>query len=134
MLVLLLSTILLAVAAAPSFAEARGRVYFPDAQSAGDPTYRPSTMLVAGDGSFIVKHARWKRWNGRTAKGHGVGVQGFVGLRHTRAPVQISLSRPRKACGVRVFTRAVFYWKNRKPRSVPRRWKWKLAQFSCRIR
>ena len=48
---------------------------------------------------------RWTKWGGKQALGRG---KGFVGDRMQPVPVRITLSRPVKRCGKRVYSRAKF--------------------------
>jgi hypothetical protein len=48
---------------------------------------------------------RWTKWGGRLARGRG---KAFVADRTQPVPVRITLSRPVKRCGKRVYSRAKF--------------------------
>jgi hypothetical protein len=106
-------------------------VYFAQSQSPSLPVYKPATLEVAGEGSFIVTGVQWRSWSDRTAAGAGVGVYGYAGRTHYRDPVSFVLSAPRRACGRMFFTHGVFYFPHRVPNGVPRRWVWQLAVFPC---
>jgi hypothetical protein len=109
------------------------RVYFAQSQSPSSLSYRPRTLGVAGEGSFAVKRAQYRWWTRHSARGHGRGVQGFVGGPYWHGPVRFKLFRPRRKCGHRVWTRGVFNFPHSKPRDVPRHWHWKLAGFPCGV-
>ena len=51
---------------------------------------------------------RWKRWGGRRATGRGGA---YVAGRAQPLPVQVTLSKPVKRCGHKVYTRAKFNFK-----------------------
>jgi hypothetical protein len=66
-----LSVSLMVSATATAF---RGhRVYFAQSQEPSSTVYRPHSLDVAGEGSFIVRHVHWRSWNGRAAHGRGIG-------------------------------------------------------------
>lgn len=106
-------------------------VYFPQSQEASNPAYKPTTLYVAGDGSFLVEHAHWRSWSTTTASGAGTGVHGYADRPHYRDPVEIVLSRPRKLCGHEVWTRGVFVFTHGVPPELQRRSTWTLGVFPC---
>ena len=106
-------------------------VYFPQSQEASSPAYKPSTLEVAGEGSFIVEHTHWRAWSTARATGTGTGVYGYAGRPHYRDPVEIVLSRPRRLCGHEEWTRGLFDFIHAVPPEVPRHWTWRLGVFPC---
>jgi hypothetical protein len=129
---------------ARAFGAGRGaraaRVYFPQAQDPESPAYRPRTLDVAGEGSFIVERMRWRNWGSRSAHGRGIGAQDDCrpdcadGTFH-RAPAKVRLWRPRQRCGELLWTRMTFVWTHGPPHvpgeKLRRRVVWPLAQFPC---
>ncbi len=107
------------------------RTYFANGQSPSFPVYRSRVLGVAGDGSFYVKRMRWWAWGSRSARGRGTGIQGVVDQAKFSGPVTVRLSRPRRRCGRRFFTRGLFVFTAGKPAGIPRRWRWTLAGFPC---
>jgi hypothetical protein len=112
---------------------AHGRVFFPQGQSTSNAAFRPGTLGVAGEGSFVVKYSKWRSWNQRAARGTGIGVQGYYNGPHFRGPVRIVLYRPRIICGKWFFSKAIFTFLRGKPDGIPRRWHWDLGQFPCGV-
>ena len=47
----------------------------------------------------------WRSWGGRRAKGRG---KGYTSVRRQPVPVTVTLSKPRKKCGHRVYSRVKF--------------------------
>lgn len=129
----------------PAAAGARGVVtYLPQAQEPESLAFRPHTLEVAGEGSFIVQRMRWSTWASRLARGRGIGAQDdcepdcATGTFH-RAPARIRLWRPRQRCGHRIWTRMTLTWAHGPPRGLPgeshkRRVVWVLGQFPCAAR
>ncbi len=106
-----------------------------------DPVYRPRTLGVAGEGSFLVERMHWSFWGHRVARGRGLGAQDDCepdcasGTFH-RAPARVRLWRPRRRCGHEVWTRMTLTWLHGPPSGIPgygrpRRQLWTLAMFSC---
>lgn len=112
-------------------APASARTYFANGQSPSFPVYRPRVLGVAGEGSFYVKRMRWSAWGSRSARGRGTGIQGVADQAKFAGPVTVRLSRPRRRCGRRFFTRGLFVFTAGKPAGIPRRWRWTLAVFPC---
>lgn len=115
--------------------------YFGQAQDPADRAYKPKTLLVAGEGSFVVEKTHWSVWTNRVARGRGVGAQDdcepdcATGTFH-RAPARVRLWRPRRRCGHEVWTRMTLTWLHGPPSGIPgysrsRRQHWKLAVFPC---
>lgn len=58
--------------------------------------------------SFAVQQViklEWKSWNGPRAVGRG---RGYTTVRRKPVPVTVTLSKPRKKCGHRAYTKAKF--------------------------
>jgi hypothetical protein len=115
--------------------------YFGQGQDPTSRAYRPKTLQVAGEGSFVVQKMHWSFWGGRSARGRGIGAQDdcepdcATGTFH-RAPAKVRLWRPRRKCGHEVWTRMTLIWLNGPPSGLPgysqkRRVPWRLAQFPC---
>lgn len=116
-----------------SFGREGGRVFFPQGQSTSNLAFRPHMLGVAGEGSFVVKRAKWRSWNRRTARGKGIGIHGYAYETPFRGPVRILLYRPRTICGKHVFSKAIFTFLKGKPDGIPRHWHWDLGQFPCGV-
>jgi hypothetical protein len=112
-------------------ASSSSTVYFPQSQEASNPAYKPSTLQVAGDGSFIVVNTHWRFWSTTSASGFGTGVHGYAGRTHYRDPIEITLTRPRRLCGNEVWTRGAFYFPHGVPAELRRRSTWTLGVFPC---
>jgi hypothetical protein len=70
--------------------------------------YRPVLAMMSGDGSLFVRHTHWPDWTARRARGHGIAIVRTFrrsGRQHWRTSTTITATRPRRECGIRVFTR-----------------------------
>jgi hypothetical protein len=63
-----------------------------------------------------TKDVRWRSWGGRTAKGRGMG---FSGTRDFPIQIRITLSRPVKRCGRKVYSKAKFFFPQTKVEKGP---------------
>lgn len=109
-----------AALAATSSAAKPHRVFVPNS---GLPTHahRPHVIYISGDGSYFFDRLHWRSFDGKVARGHGRSnanncsptcANGHL----FRDPVQVKLSRIRKRCGARFYTRMrVHYPKARPP-------------------
>ncbi|HWY90619.1 MAG TPA: hypothetical protein VNY31_08100 [Solirubrobacteraceae bacterium] len=115
-----------------------GVVFFAQGQSPESPAYRPRELGVAGEGSFYVRNVTWTSWGPKSATGHGTAGSDDCspdcahGTFHY-APVSITLSTPRKKCGIPEYTRGVFVFTHGPPPGtpLPRTDRWTLAVFPC---
>lgn len=53
----------------------------------------------------VTENVRWSNWGGRRAKGRG---QGYVGSNQFPVQIRITLSKPKKRCGRKVYSKAEF--------------------------
>jgi hypothetical protein len=49
----------------------RGAAFAPQGQNASSPAYKPRLLVLAGEGSVIVRHLRWSSWKSNSAHGRG---------------------------------------------------------------
>ena len=82
----------------PKFRKRPKRCVFIAAGAVGFPI--PPSFAV----QQIIK-IHWKQWGKRRAKGRG---KGYTSARRKPVPVKITLTKPRKKCGHRAFTRVKF--------------------------
>jgi hypothetical protein len=115
--------------------------YFAQGQDPASPAYKPKTLAIAGEGSFVVEKMHWSFWGHRSARGRGIGAQDdcepdcATGTFH-RAQARVRLWRPRRRCGHEVWTRMTLTWLHGPPSGIPgetrkRRIQGGLAQFPC---
>lgn len=96
-------------------------VFFAQSQAPENRAYRPHVLYVAGEGSFYIKRVSWRRWGRRTARGSGIGGvddcrPGCANGTFHYKPVRLTLWRPRRRCGARVWTRMTIAWTHGAPR------------------
>jgi len=84
--------------AKPKFRAEPGRCVFIAAGAVDFPI--PPSFAV----QQIIK-IKWKKWGGGRAKGRG---KGYTTARPQPIPVTVTLSKPRKKCGHRAYTKAKF--------------------------
>jgi hypothetical protein len=136
----ILAVILVALLSAAAVAQA-STTYFGQGQEPASRAYKPRTLAIAGEGSFVVEKMHWSFWGRRSARGGGIGAQDdcepdcATGTFH-RAPARVRLWRPRRKCGHEVWTRMTLTWLHGPPSGIPgesrgRRMQWGLAQFPC---
>jgi hypothetical protein len=136
-----IATLLLIVGiGADADAAQAARTFFAQSQDLHSLAYKPRVLEVAGEGSFIVTDMRWRAWGHSSARGSGIGAKDdcepdcATGGFH-KAPARVTLRRPRRRCGHRVWTKMVLVWTSGPPGDLPypldRREVWRLAQFPC---
>ncbi|WP_395693670.1 hypothetical protein [Nocardioides sp.] len=116
------AVVLLPLAMAPSEAVTDGgraapRTYWASSGSGSYPVYRPRILYVSGDGTLMVKPARWSSWTATRAVGHGIAwvtrctpdcASGPIAKR----PARIVLYRATDVCGHRFFTGFKLVYRN----------------------
>lgn len=119
---------------------AQARTFFPQAQDPHSLAYKPRTLAISGIGTFLITDMKWKSWGHSAARGTGIGAKDdcepdcATGTYH-KAPARVTLRRPRRPCGPRIWTKIIILWTSGPPSGLPyelsRREVWSLSQFPC---
>lgn len=96
-----------------------GSGYAPDAR------YKPRIAYLSGDGTLMMYRSAWTHWIRDRAVGRGIGhvdlcIPSCADGPIVHEPMRLIETAPRKACGIRVFTRYRVVFRARPTSNYPR--------------
>jgi hypothetical protein len=110
--------------ATASSAAGHARAVFPQKGQAADSAVRPKVLRVAADGSVDIRGLTWTAWGTTTASGTGTArvndcTPNCANGHMSNEPVKVTLTKPHRVCGRRVFGEVSMTYSGRRPATFP---------------